>query len=282
MRWLYGKPKAGHTGSLDPMATGMLPICIGEATKLAGALLSEHKAYEFSLRLGSATDTGDAEGSVVAEAAVPPFDEATLRAVLRAHEGAQRQVPPMYSALKRDGRPLYELARQGIEVERAARDIEVRSLRLLESLPGQLRLRVECSKGTYVRVLGEDLARALGTLGHLVALRREYVEPFTGEPLHTLEAVEAAADRRALLLPADRAVPQLAAAHFDAAATACLAHGQPAAPQRLEGPSAPRVGASLRLYGPSGAFLGLGEAVPGGQVQPRRLLLPLPPGAAGA
>jgi tRNA pseudouridine55 synthase len=273
VRWLFGRPKAGHTGSLDPLATGMLPICIGEATKLAGALLAERKAYEFDLRLGERTDTGDAEGSVTGTAPVPALEAASVAALLAARLGPQQQVPPMYSALKQGGQPLYKLARQGIEVPRAARAVELYDMQLLALEPGLLRVRVDCSKGTYVRVLAEDLARDLGTLGHLVALRRLYVEPFERDPLHTLEAVEAAADRRALLLPADRAVPQLAAARFDEPGVQSLRHGQAARPQRVEAdPEGVSPGTSLRLYGPGEVFLGLGEAQEGGMVQPRRLL----------
>jgi len=272
VRWLFGRPKAGHTGSLDPLATGMLPICIGEATKLAGALLAERKSYEFDLQLGEQTDTGDAEGSVVATAPVPVLEEPAVRALLAARLGDQQQVPPMYSAIKQGGQPLYKLARQGIEVAREPRAVHLYAMELLALATPLLRVRVECSKGTYVRVLAEDLARDLGTLGHLVALRRLVVEPFAQEPMHTLEAVEAAADRPGLLLPADRAVPQLPAARFDAAGLHALRHGQPAQPQRVETADAPAPGASVRLYGPDGAFLGLGEAQPGGVVQPRRLL----------
>jgi tRNA pseudouridine55 synthase len=272
VRWLFGRPKAGHTGSLDPLATGMLPVCIGEATKLAGALLAERKAYEFDLRLGEQTDTGDAEGSVTGTAPVPALDRASVEGLLAARLGPQQQVPPMYSALKQGGQPLYKLARQGIEVAREPRLVQLYDMRLLALADGLVRVRVDCSKGTYVRVLAEDLARDLGTLGHLVALRRLYVEPFGQDPMHTLEAIEAAVDRRALLLPADRAVPQLPAARFDEPGVHALRHGQLARPQRIEAEPGVAPGASLRLYGPGGAFLGLGEAQPGGGIQPRRLL----------
>lgn len=272
MRWLYGRPKAGHTGSLDPLATGMLPICLGEATKLAGALLAEGKAYEFELTLGQRTDTGDAEGQVIESAPVRAFAPEQLAAVLAAATGPQQQVPPMYSALKQAGQPLYKLARQGLSVPRAARAIVIRSLALLGQEGPRLRLRAVCSKGTYVRVLAEDLARALGSCGHLTALRRLYVEPFSQEPMHTLAALEASPDRLALLLPADRAVLHLPAAHLDAAGTASLLHGQAVRPASLSGQGAAVLAGTLRLYGPDGAFLGLGEAQPGGLVQPRRLL----------
>jgi tRNA pseudouridine55 synthase len=282
VRWLFGKPKAGHTGSLDPLATGMLPLCIGEATKLAGALLAEGKAYEFELTLGARTDTGDAEGQVVEELPVPPLDGARIAAVLAAATGPQQQVPPMYSALKQAGQPLYKLARRGLSVERAPRAIVVESLQLLGREGPRLRLRAHCSKGTYVRVLGEDIARALGTCGHLTALRRLHVEPFSGDAMVTLEQLEASTDRAALLLPADRAVQHLPAARLDAAGTASLLHGQPVRPASLAGAGAIALGSTLRLYGAEGAFLGLGEAEAGGLVQPRRLLRADLPGEGGA
>ena len=272
VRWLFGKPKAGHTGSLDPLATGMLPLCMGEATKLAGCLLAEGKAYEFELSLGARTDTGDSEGQVVEQAPVPTLDGAGIGAVLAAATGPQQQVPPMYSALKQAGQPLYKLARKGVTVERTARAIVIGSLELLGLEGTRLRLRVQCSKGTYVRVLGEDIARALGTVGHLAALRRLHVEPFGGQPMHTLEEIEASADRASLLLPADRAVQHLPSARFDAAGTASLLHGQAVRPARRDGAGDLGAGGPLRLYGADGAFLGLGEAQPGGLVQPRRIL----------
>jgi tRNA pseudouridine55 synthase len=272
VRWLFGKPKAGHTGSLDPLATGMLPLCIGEATKLAGCLLAEGKAYEFELCLGARTDTGDSEGQVVEELPVPELDGTRIAAVLAAATGPQQQVPPMYSALKQAGQPLYKLARKGVTVERAARAIVIESLGLLGHEGARLRLRVQCSKGTYVRVLAEDIARALGTVGHLVALRRLHVEPFGGEPMHTLDEIEARADRASLLLPPDRAVQHLPAARFDEPGTASLLHGQAVRPASLAGAGDIATGGQVRLYGAHGAFLGLGEAQPGGLVQPRRIL----------
>jgi tRNA pseudouridine55 synthase len=274
VRWLLGRPKAGHTGSLDPLATGMLPICIGEATKLAGALLAEGKAYEFELTLGSRTDTGDAEGQVVEQAPVPALAAATLAAVLAAASGPQQQVPPMYSALKQGGQPLYKLARQGLSVARAPRAIVIRSLECLGHEGARLRLRAVCSKGTYVRVLAEDIARALGSCGHLTALRRLHVEPFGADPMVTLEQLEACSDRASLLLPADRAVPHLPAVCLDSAATASLLHGQAVRPASPGNSGAATLAGAVRLYGADGAFLGMGEAQPGGLVQPRRLMRP--------
>ncbi|MFT3905218.1 MAG: tRNA pseudouridine(55) synthase TruB [Steroidobacteraceae bacterium] len=269
VRHLYGRVKAGHTGSLDPLASGMLPICLGEATKLAGELLSQRKAYRFTLALGAATATGDAEGEVSERQPVPPFDAAQLYAVLQQFRGPQQQVPPMYSALKRDGRPLYELARRGEVVAREARAIEILRLEPLAVSPDQIELEVHCSKGTYVRVLGEDLARALGTVGHLAALRRLWVEPFEALPMWTLEQLESPQARVEALLPADRAVPQLPEVRLDAAAAAALRQGR-ALPWR---PQVPRNAAGLRLYDECDEFMGLGQSDAAGVLRVRRLFV---------
>lgn len=258
--------KAGHTGSLDPLATGMLPICLGEATKIAGDLLSGHKRYRFTVALGARTDTGDREGRVVETLPVPPLDAAAVEAVLARFRGPQHQVPPMYSALKRDGRPLYRLARAGVEVERAARAIEIEELCALERRADCIELETLCSKGTYIRVLAEDLARALGTCGHVARLRRLWVAPFESEPMQTLEAVEeaCAAGRLPRLIAADRALPLLAAVTVPQSAAVRLGQGQAIdSPQRgLHG--------RVRLYDESGRFLGLGEADGRGVLRPRR------------
>jgi tRNA pseudouridine55 synthase len=185
--------KAGHVGSLDPLATGMLPICLGEATKIAGDILSGRKRYLFTAALGHRTATGDLEGAIVETLPVPAFDRAALDGVLSRFLGKQMQVPPMYSAIKRDGQPLYKLARAGVEVERAPREIELFGFDVRAFDAASIQLEVSCSKGTYVRTLAEDLARALGTCGHVSLLRRLHVEPFEGEPMIALEAVEAAA-----------------------------------------------------------------------------------------
>src|SRR6516225_3489747 len=192
VRALYAREKAGHVGSLDPLATGMLPICLGEATKVAGDLLEGRKRYRFRIALGAATATGDTEGEVTASAPIPPLTTAAVEAALAQWRGVQQQVPPMYSAIKRAGQPLYRLARQGVSVPRAARAIEISELTLLRLEGAALELEAQCSKGTYVRVLAEDIARALGTCGHVTALRRLWVEPFAAQPMHTLESLAAA------------------------------------------------------------------------------------------
>ena len=272
IRWLLGRPKAGHTGSLDPLATGMLPICIGEATKLAGELLAGRKGYTFEVLLGARTDTADAEGQVIEQCAVPPLTETLVQNALVAMRGPQLQVPPMFSALKRDGEPLYRLARRGLVVERAARPIELYRLDLLAWSATSLRLRVECSKGTYVRVLAEQLAGLLRTCGHLTALRRDFVEPFRDQPMQTMAEVEASAGAPRLL-GADSAAGHLPALRLDEACARSMRHGQvvQVAPDS-EGP--------VRLYDPEGRFLGLGERSAQGAVRARRLFAePGPPDA---
>ena len=197
-----GRTKVGHLGTLDPFASGLLPLCLGEATKVARYLLLESKAYTGTIRLGLATDTFDHTGTVVEIAAVPPLDAAAVAAVAARFTGPQRQVPPMYSALKRDGVPLYELARRGVEVERAARAIDIRRLELLLRDRELVDFTVECTKGTYVRVLAADIGRALGTVAHLETLRRTAVGSFRVEDAVALDALMAA--------PADVPLPLLA------------------------------------------------------------------------
>src|SRR5690242_10756466 len=226
----------------------MLPICLGEATKIAGDILSGHKRYRFTIALGSRTATGDVEGAVVETLPVPDFDAAALEAVLQRFRGRISQIPPMYSALKRDGQPLYKLARAGVEVERQARDIELFELTVLEADPTHIELETLCSKGTYIRVLAEDLAKALGTCGHVTALRRLYVEPFDGEPMETLESVTDALQqgRPPRVLPADWPLGHLPRVSLSGAWVTRLMHGQ-AVPVG-EALDAPRI----RLYDEAG------------------------------
>jgi tRNA pseudouridine55 synthase len=270
-RRMLGADKAGHVGSLDPLATGMLPICLGEATKIAGDILSGRKLYRFTVSLGTRTSTGDTEGPVVETLPVPEFDGLRLDPVLRQFQGHQTQIPPMYSALKRDGQPLYKLARAGIEVERAAREIEIFALTLLVSSPSHLDLEVLCSKGTYVRTLAEDVSKALGTCGHVRALRRVYVEPFNEAPMETLESIAGAleAGKQPAILAADAPLQHMAAIKLDSLETDRMMHGQAvtAGPVTGECGTAGRV----RLYDASGAFMGIGESDGAGIVRPKRL-----------
>jgi tRNA pseudouridine55 synthase len=269
---LTGAAKAGHVGSLDPLATGMLPICLGEATKIAGELLGGRKRYRFEIALGVRTDTGDREGSVVQALPVPVLDAGGVEAALRGLRGRQSQVPPMYSAVKRAGQPLYRLARAGLEVERAARTIEIDELSVLAVRSDIVQLEVLCSKGTYVRVLAEDIARSLGTCGHVSSLRRLWVVPFEREPMSTLSEVEAVCGSGGLpaLIAPDLALPMLAAVIVPQAAALKLAHGQAIAAQ------APCEPCRVRLYDERGRFLGLGEADGRGAVHPRRMFAPFP------
>jgi tRNA pseudouridine55 synthase len=181
--------KAGHTGTLDPMATGMLPICFGEATKIAQYLLSDGKTYQFTIKLGERSDTGDADGAIVEQVAIPDFDKTEVERVLASMLGAQSQIPPMYSALKQNGQPLYKLARKGLSVERAARDITISKLELLSCGKTELSCVCSCSTGTYIRVLAEDIAKKLGTVGHLTELRRTHLSAFAGQSIYTVDNV---------------------------------------------------------------------------------------------
>jgi tRNA pseudouridine55 synthase len=275
VRRTLGADKAGHVGSLDPLATGMLPICLGEATKIAGDILSGRKCYRFTIALGARTATGDTEGAIVETAAVPTLDGATLETVRQRFLGPQSQIPPMYSALKRDGQPLYKLARAGVEVERAARAIEIFELTVLGFEADQVELEIVCSKGTYVRVLAEDFAKAVGTCGHVTALRRVYVEPFAGEPMETLESIDAARaqGQGPRILPADWPLNHLPRFSVTDSQLPRLLHGQAIPIGPAEAAADPRLRAALRirLYDGAGRFLGIGESDGGAHVQPRRL-----------
>jgi tRNA pseudouridine55 synthase len=270
VRALWLRIKAGHAGSLDPLATGMLPICLGEATKVAGEMVAARKRYLFTVALGSSTASGDAEGPVSATAPVPPLEWPAVEAVLAGFLGLQQQIPPMYSALKRAGEPLYRLARAGVTVEREARAIELSELKLLGLTPQTLELEALCSKGTYIRVLAQDIAARLGTLGHVTALRRLYVEPFEREPMQTLETLAAERARGAwpALLPPDLALAGLPAVHLAADESRRVQQGQHVVV------AASSACGRVRLYGEAGSFLGIGVADGRGGVQPRRLLVP--------
>jgi tRNA pseudouridine55 synthase len=270
VRKAYGAKSAGHVGTLDPMATGMLPLCLDEATKVIAEIESGAKCYEFTVQLGARTGTGDAEGDIVERLPVPALDAATIEQVLARFRGIQTQTPPMYSALKRDGQPLYKLARQGIEVERAPRSLEIRRLELNGFRPDGLDLTCECTKGTYIRVLGEDLARGLGTAGFLSSLRRVWVEPFAGMPMCSLDSALAGAQGAGeRLLTPDVALQGLPEARITAAQVVALRHGQ-AVSSDLG--AAMAAGRRVRVYAPGGIFLGMAEVLPDGRLQPRRLL----------
>ena len=263
-RRLFSAAKAGHTGTLDPLATGLLPLCFGEATKFSADLLEADKTYEADLLFGLTTDTGDAEGEVLKRRPVT-FVREELEAVLARFRGPIRQIPPMYSALKRDGKPLYELARQGIEVEREARQVCIHELSLLDLQGDRCRLRVSCSKGTYIRTLAEDVGEALGCGAHLTALRRTVVGALQISDAVTLDQLSALSDeqRTAWLKAPDALLQSLPEVSLDEEAATRFLHGNPV--------RAPAVPGRVRVYG-LGRLLGLAEADTEGLVQPRRLV----------
>jgi tRNA pseudouridine55 synthase len=268
VRWLLQARKAGHTGTLDPFATGMLPICLGEASKTAGFMLDAAKTYEARARLGAATATGDIEGEVIRSGPVPDLDAAAIEQAMARFTGPVRQVPPMYSALKHQGQPLYKLARAGREVEREARTVTVHRLELLAWRAPDLEFRVHCSKGTYVRTLAEDLAEALGSCAHLRALRRTAVTPFREGDMVTPEELEArcaAGAEAQCLLPPDAGLAEWPVVTLDAAASARFAHGNPV-------PAPGSAPANVRVYSAAGILLGLGEVTPANELKPRRIM----------
>lgn len=267
---LFNARKAGHTGSLDPLASGLLPICLGQATKVSGFLLNAGKRYQVVARLGQRTDTGDADGQVIEERPVPALDRGLVKRVLARFEGSQTQVPPMYSALKHQGQRLYKLARQGIEIERQPREIEIHGLELLSLEADALELEVACSKGTYVRTLVEDIARALGTVAHVIVLRRLGVGPYAEGRMYKLEELEALAEQGMerldeLLLPVDSALKHWPSVELGADSAYYLMQGQ-----AVMAPGAPSSG-KVRLYDEGHGFLGIGEVKLDGRVAPTRL-----------
>ena len=265
--------KAGHAGSLDPLATGMLPILFGAATRLAGFMLDARKTYRVTARLGAATTTGDAEGEIagISSPEAPP-DRTSMEAAVARFVGETLQVPPMYSALKRGGVPLYRLARSGVEVERAPRRVRIDGLAIERYAWPELTLHVHCSKGTYVRTLVEDIARAAGTLGHVASLRRLAVEPFAEGGMHTFERLEAAAHEGAaaldrLLLPAEAALAGWPSIRLPAADAARLAHGQAVA----AGSGLPS--GRVKVLSEGGELIAIGLVTPDNTVAPTRVFL---------
>ena len=274
VRHLFRAEKAGHTGALDPLATGLLPVCFGEATKIAGGLLGARKAYETVARLGITTDTDDAEGQVLRERPVPPLDIATIDAALARFSGRIQQVPPIYSALKRGGEPLYAKARRGETIEIEPREVDVHEFSLqsaadlLDPAP-QLRLHVECGSGTYVRSLVRDLGELLGCGAHVAELRRLWVDPFREPRMWTMEALEAMAERGehhldACLLPVEAGMVSWPEVRLGEAQAARLGQGQ-------------TVRAAFRHLGEvavcdaDGRALGLGHIDAEGVLRPKRL-----------
>ena len=262
---LYAAERAGHTGTLDPMASGLLILCLGQATKFAGELLDSRKGYRAEVTLGVVTTTGDREGPEISRRPVL-VDDRQLDAALASLRGEIEQIPPMYSALKRDGRPLYEYARQGQTVERAPRRVCIHELILLARAGDRLELQVSCSKGTYIRTLAEDLGALLGCGAHLSGLVRTEVGGFPLTQAHSVETLARAssADRDGLLVPVDRVLARYPSLNLD----------EDAARRFRQGQTQPTVAADpglCRIYGPDGVFTGTGW-VEAGQLKPKRLL----------
>lgn len=272
---LYGARKVGHTGSLDPLATGVLPLCFGEATKFSQYLLASDKVYLARIKLGVATASGDSEGDIIEELPVPELTDEEIEAALDHFRGPIKQVPSMFSALKRNGQPLYKLARQGIEVEREARDVEVFANDLVERTADKLLLKIHCSKGTYVRSIAEDLGKLLGCGAHVIELRRLQAGPFAEADLVTVSQLEKAKEDGLLddyLQPVASAVAQWPEVQLSANSSFYIRQGQPV--QVAHAPSEGWVrlvedtGSETR-----GAFIGVGEIMDDGRVAPRRLVV---------
>ncbi|WPC05812.1 tRNA pseudouridine(55) synthase TruB [Pseudomonas benzenivorans] len=271
VRWLLNAEKAGHTGSLDPLATGVLPLCFGEATKFSQYLLDADKGYETLMQLGVTTSTGDAEGEVLERRAVT-VGRADIEALLPQFRGEIRQIPPMHSALKRDGQPLYKLARAGEVVEREPRSVTIARLELLDCEAEQARLAVDCSKGTYIRTLVEDLGQLLGCGAHVAELRRTKAGPFALAQTVSLEALEQAhaeGGNEALdrfLLPVDSGLQHWPLLQFSEHSAFYWLQGQP-----VRAPEAPKFG-MVRVQDHNGRFIGIGEVSEDGRIAPRRLI----------
>lgn len=276
VRGIFQARKGGHTGSLDPFATGMLPICLGEASKTAAFMLEAGKRYRATAKLGEATTTGDIEGEVIQTCPVPDTDAETLVQTLQNFVGGIEQVPPMYSALKHEGKPLYEYARAGIEIERPARPVTIHSINLVEWRSPNLSFDVHCSKGTYIRTLAEDVATAMGGCAHLIQLRRLSVEPFEAYPMVSLEQLQEAKDHgglEAFLLPVDVGLPDWPRIDLNAEQHAKFSHGNhfPVSVERW------LVG-KVRVYDSNDNLLGLADLTEESVLYPSRVfnLIPNP------
>ena len=271
---IFAARKVGHTGSLDPLATGVLPLCLGEATKFSQYLLDSDKKYLAHLRLGVATASGDADGEIVATRPTAGITERRIEAALDAFRGDIEQVPPMFSAVKHKGQPLYKLARQGIEIEREARPVTIYSNRIVDYAETTLTLEMHCSKGTYVRTIAHELGEALGCGAHVFALRRTMAGPYGEEDLVTFDELERqCADKAkldALLRPIATTVALWPQVCLAAAPAFYLKQGQP-----VLVPHSPTEG-WVQLYedtNDNGRFLGVGEILDDGRVAPRRLIV---------
>ncbi|MEX2353262.1 MAG: tRNA pseudouridine(55) synthase TruB, partial [Gammaproteobacteria bacterium] len=268
---MFDAAKAGHTGSLDRPATGMLPICFGEATKFTSYLLNADKHYLAWCRLGVETSTADAEGEVLARKEVPVLSKRDIEQVLAGFKGDIQQVPPMHSALKHKGQRLYKLAYQGIEVEREPRPVSIYSIELIDFSKDQLQIAVHCSKGTYIRTLAEDIGKRIGCGAHITALSRVAVGPFTQDAMYGLDELRSLSEKGMgaldnLLQPVDMVIQQMPEIILTEAVSRYLEQGQP-----VIVPRAPTEG-MLRIYNENHDFLGVGEVLDDGRIAPRRLI----------
>lgn len=265
IRRLLNANKAGHTGALDPLATGLLPLCFGEATKVSAMMLDDDKRYTVTLRLGVMTDTGDSEGKIVAEMPLPEFDETLLRQCLQQFLGAIEQVPPMYSALKHQGKKLYELAREGITIEREPRKITIYQLELLDFDQEQITLDVHCSKGTYIRSLAEDLGQALGSCATVTALRRTAAGMFAIGQAHTREQLQAMDSQQLaeIMIAVDAPLAGIPAIDLSADQALRIQQGQQIHTEH-------KLGGKVRIYCQR-SFLGLGESLLDGKLVPKKI-----------
>tara|TARA_R110002096_G_scaffold96608_4_gene215550 strand:+ start:1578 stop:2507 length:930 start_codon:yes stop_codon:yes gene_type:complete len=269
----FNAVKAGHTGSLDVLATGLLPICFGEATKISAFLLDADKSYLADVRLGIETNTGDAEGQITRECPVAGIDEARIDDALEAFRGEIQQVPPMHSALKRDGKRLYKLAHKGIEIERDPRTVTIKRLERKHLAGEHLTIEVDCTKGTYIRTLAEDIGKALGCGAHISALRRLRSGPFALADATTLADIQALRERAvpdaefdALLIPPDTALVDLPDVHLSDEGAFSVTRGQ-----AVRVADAPRAG-YVRLYRSGRGFIGVGTVLDDGRIAPRRMM----------
>ena len=256
VRWLFKAKKAGHTGSLDPLATGVLPLCFGQASKVTSFLLDSDKRYRCTAQLGVTTTTGDKEGDELDVRKITPFTESDIEKVLEDYRGPIEQIPPMHSALKHNGQPLYKLARQGIEIERKVRHVTIHELSLIEFNEDSITLDIHCSKGTYIRTLAQDIGEAMGFGAHLSMLRRTEVSPFDCSKLYTIEELENLAEENALseiLMPIDSALLEFPSMQLNSDEVALIRNGI-----KIKREDTPETD-MIRLYSENDEFIGIGK-----------------------
>jgi len=276
VRRMFDANKAGHTGSLDPLATGMLPICFGEATKLAGFLIDSAKGYQTTLQLGVTTDSADADGDVIEQKPIPAdLNLSALQQICAGFVGDQMQIPPMVSAIKVNGQRLYKLAREGKTVERKPRPVTFHSIEVLAFEGDKATLSVSCSKGTYIRALVTDIGDAIGCGAHVQSLRRTFVAPFESQAMWSESQLEEHSNADSLLLPMDAGLDHMPKQMLDDDGVSAFMHGQPVVPLSGVGeinPTDQELGELCRIYGSHNQLLGLGTYAEQGKIAPKRVL----------